>query len=77
MAGYESAVGLMAEGGDLPLLQDTVEVDATGQWQAVWRDVIVLDANNEVVTVFNLTQNNLADADNYATLRTILVDAAE
>ncbi len=76
MAGYEDAVPLMVDGRDLPLLQDTTAVNATGAWEAIWRDVFVLDANNEVTAIYNLTQHNLAEQDNYDELRQLLIDAA-
>ena len=45
-------------------------------WDYVYRDVVILDENNEVITTYNLTDNNLGDPDNYAELRDLFVDAA-
>jgi hypothetical protein len=42
----------------------------------VYRDVIILDANNVPVGVFNLTSHNLADPIHYATLKAMLKAAA-
>jgi hypothetical protein len=74
--GHESGVELASDGRDLPLLQDTPEVDSWTAWDVTYRDVVVLDADNRVFDVFNLTEHDLADADNYATLKQMLVDAA-
>lgn len=76
MPGFESGVADMADGRDLPLLQDTDAVDATTEWAAIWRDVIIVDADNQRVTVYNLTEHNLAEPANYAELRDLLLDAA-
>lgn len=76
MAGFESGVSAMAEGRDLPLLQDTDSVDATTEWAAVYRDVVIVDADNRRVTAYNLTEHNLAEPANYAELRALLLDAA-
>ena len=37
-------------------------------WAVTYRDVIILDSNNVQVDVYNLTDNDLAEPDNYATL---------
>jgi hypothetical protein len=66
----------MCAGRVLPWLQDQKPPDAWHLWQADFRDVIVLDLENKVVSVYNLTVHNLADSTNYAELRTILITAA-
>lgn len=80
--GRDSANDLMVDGKELPWLQD-VDVDGnelsdvwTESWDVTYRDVVLLDGNNSVVDVYNLTENNLAEADDYAALRTKLIDAA-
>jgi len=67
---------------DVPWLQD-VDVDANllsdvweESWHVTYRDVIVLDADNEWFGVFNLTGHSLADPIHYETLRQMLIDAA-
>jgi len=67
---------LMVAGRVLPLLQDTQETNAWGAWGAELDDVIVLDRENRLVTVYNLAANNLATAANYNALMQILLDAA-
>ena len=42
-----------------------------------WRDVFVLDQQNQPIAVYNLTLNNLSDASKYAELKQIFIDAAQ
>ena len=60
---------------DLPFLEENDE-DIWKAWLVRYRDVVVLDENNEVIGVFNLTDNDLSEADNFETLRDGLVTAA-
>ncbi|MEO8495832.1 MAG: hypothetical protein ABI614_12225 [Planctomycetota bacterium] len=50
--------------------------DVWESWDAVWRDVIIVNGQNENVDVYNLTSNDLGAAANYAALRGKLIDAA-
>jgi hypothetical protein len=56
-------------------LQDTAEEDAWTQWAPTYRDVVILNADNEVVGIYNLTVNSLAVAENYEALTQLLIDA--
>lgn len=60
-------------GRSLPWLQDTADEDVSARWGAEHFDVMVLDADNVVVAVYNLRDHDLADPANYdellATLR--------
>ena len=61
---HQSAVELATEDFDLPLLQDTEESDVwTTSWAVTYRDVVILDANNVKVDVFNLTGTSLGTSD--------------
>ncbi len=80
--GHDSANALMTDGRSVPWLQD---IDAnsnqvsdvwTEQWDVVYRDVVIVDPENTELGAFNVTTYNLAEADNYASLRDILVDVA-
>jgi len=42
-------------------------------WGAAYRDVVVLDEDGEVAGVLNLTDHDLADADNYEAMRGLLL----
>jgi hypothetical protein len=50
--------------------------DVWDAWDVTWRDVIIVDGQNETVNVVNLTSNDLGVDANYATLRDKLLDAA-
>jgi hypothetical protein len=74
--GHDGGNALIPPLGDLPFLQDDATALVWDSWHATWRDVIIVDGDNEVVTVYNLTEHNLSDAANYAELKALLVDAA-
>ncbi len=75
--GHEGGLMTMADLGDLPLLQDVAETRAWSTWKAVYRDVVIVDANGKIVDVYNLTVNNLGDAARYQELKQKLIDAAK
>lgn len=62
---------------DLPVVQDGDPELVWDRWGAHWRDVFVLDADNHVVDVYNLTRYDLQDDENYQGLYDIFLGAAE
>ena len=81
--GHEIGNADTTEGRDIPWLQD-VDLDGDNKsdtwlttWPSTYRDVVVVDANNVAVDVFNLTTNSLEDTDDYNALRQMLIDVAE
>jgi len=80
-ADRESGNAVITEGRDLPWLQDVDanddgDSDAWMAWEAQLRDVILLDAANQKISTYNLTQNGLGETDNYNHLKDLLVGAA-
>ncbi|MCP4870515.1 MAG: hypothetical protein GY898_17565 [Proteobacteria bacterium] len=75
-AGFEAGNADICDGRDLPWLQDTAAEDVWGVYAPVYRDVWVLDADNVLVGVFNLTGTSLAIPANYNTLRDLFLTAA-
>jgi hypothetical protein len=67
---------IIYEGWDLPWLLDTEKADWWGNWGVTLRDVVVLDRDGNEAVVFNLTEHNLDDPDEYATLKGLLLDSA-
>lgn len=71
----------ISQGRNIPWLQD-VDSDNNGvsdiweQWGVTFRDVVILDVNNEKVDVYNVTAHNLSDPQNYDTLREMFITAA-
>jgi hypothetical protein len=50
----------MCSGRDLPWLQETEADDVWGDWGVTYRDVIILNAENIPVDVYNLTIHDLS-----------------
>ena len=65
------------EKSDLPLLQNTLEANWWLEWEVTYRDVVILDRNGEREAVFNLTEHDLWDAEDYDALKTLLLDIAQ
>ena len=77
--GYETmynAPGAFCDGRDLPFLEEGPNDGVWVAWGVNYRDVVVVDENNEVVAVYNLTGNSLGNASNYQALKNILLGAA-
>lgn len=74
-AAFGGGMATMSALGDLPVLQDTVTDDVWNTWAVTYRDVVVLDADNQVVGVYNLTANNLNVQANYDALKAMLEGA--
>jgi hypothetical protein len=74
--GQESGNPQMVAGRDLPLLQETLAQPVWTTWEVTWRDVVILDAANRRIGVYNLTEHPLSEATNYAELKAMLESAA-
>lgn len=68
---------LICSGRDIPWLQDTWDTLVWGSWHVEWRDVVILNPDNEKISVYNLTEHTLTDPTNYAELKALLVGAAQ
>ncbi|MCO6458152.1 MAG: hypothetical protein J5I93_22840 [Pirellulaceae bacterium] len=80
--GHEGGNPSITDGRDLPWLQD-VDADQNGSsdvwlnsWPFAYRDVVILDAENRVLSRYNLTSNDLRVAANYDELKQLFLDAA-
>jgi hypothetical protein len=60
------------DGRDIPWLQEDQTSNVQGQWGALYRDVVILDADNVPVAVYNLTAHDLAVPANYDELKALL-----
>jgi hypothetical protein len=74
--GLESGNSYITTGRNIPWLQDTAEQQVWKSWGITFRDVVILDAENRPIKVYNVTTYNLAVAENYAALKQIMLDAA-
>jgi|RhiMetdeSRZDD1v2_1073273.scaffolds.fasta_scaffold1634467_2 hypothetical protein len=85
-AGLESGNSGITPGRHIPWLQDVAEQNVWGTWRVNqvrpafpsinYRDVVVLDERNHPIAVYNLTEHDLGNATNFATLKAILRAAA-
>ncbi len=74
-AGYNDGLPDLAAITDLPILQDDVITDVWVNWGAEWRDVYVLGPRNEIVAIYNLSEQSLANPDHYAELKALMISA--
>jgi len=66
----------MCQDRDCPWLQPTVDNDPQPIWGAGYRDVVILDAQNRFIEVFNLTTHDLRIPAEYEDLKARLLAAA-
>jgi hypothetical protein len=71
--GQESGNASICANRVLPWLQDTEQQGVWTKWDVTWRDVVILDEQNEVIAIYNLTEHNLADPANYDALKSLLL----
>jgi len=62
-------------GNSIPLLKDTSEARVWAAWDAEWRDLVIVDQDNIQVERITLTGFDLANSDNYAEVKAMLLDA--
>ena len=74
--GHESGNAQACNGRVLPWIQDDPSRRVGDIWSVTYRDVIILDANNVVVAIYNLTAHDLVLTANYAELKALLISAA-
>ena len=67
----------MGQLGVLPIVQDNANLNIWQSWGGQWRDVVILDADNQVVEYFNANDNELSNEQNYNALKQALINAAE
>lgn len=71
-AGQEKDNAKACDGKDLPWLQDSPAVSAWTTWDVTYRDVIILNGDNEPETIYNLTHHDLGIAVYYEELKSLL-----
>ena len=74
--GQESGNSAIVVGNTIPWLQDTAAQDVWSDWDVTYRDVIVLDDENNVAGVYNLTEHDLQNPAEYNELKTLLIGVA-
>lgn len=74
--GYERGNETACQDKDLPWLQEGPKDLVWNSWQVIYRDVIILDGDNVLVEVFNLSDHNLSDLAQFAALKSTLTKLA-
>ena len=74
--GHRSGIAQASEDVDLPLLQDNSTQAVWQQWAVTYRDVILLDEDNHIAAVYNLTTHSLGEPENYFELRNLILEVA-
>jgi hypothetical protein len=85
--GTGSGPASVSQVSTLPMVQDNSVANIWNAWHALtpnpstqpgapWRDVHILNRQNEIVETYSLTVNSLSDPQNFATLKQMFVDAA-
>ena len=67
--GESSGVEAATASVTLPLLADTSSDDVWSTWNAVWRDLVILNGKLEEVDRINLTDFDLSETENYEALK--------
>jgi len=75
--GHESGNADFTDGRDLAWLQETEDARVWGVWGIEYRDVVILDGENTVRAVFNLSAQDLSEPANYDELKSLFVAAAD
>ena len=75
--GAENGIDSFNETHALPMVNDNTGDDIWVEWGSQWRDFYILNKQNELLEVYNLTQNNLNDPLNYDALKQKLILAAQ
>lgn len=74
--GFETGNAAVTADRDIPWLQDMASVDVWSTWDVTYRDVVILDEENEPYAVFNLSLHDLGDPSEYAALMALFEAAA-
>ncbi len=75
--GFDSGLSAVSELGDLPVLQDTPADAVWTLWDVTYRDVYILNADGELVDVYNLTVYDLGDDANFEELKSKFAAASD
>ena len=74
--GHSSGIDTAVENVSLPLLQDDSTQEVWSNWGVTYRDVIILDSENKISGVLNLTTNPLAEEANWNQLKELVLSTA-
>lgn len=75
--GYESGNATICSGRDLPWLQESPGPSVWDAWRVAYRDVIILNGNNEPEVIYNLTTHDLGNTAHFNELKMLLRQVAQ
>ncbi|MEZ4649416.1 MAG: hypothetical protein R3E97_11675 [Candidatus Eisenbacteria bacterium] len=65
-----------SDGRDIPWLQEQETSPVWDVWHVTYRDVVILDEDNERIEAYNLSTHDLHVQENYDTLKAKILQAA-
>ena len=74
--GFNSGNSSVSSVSSLPLINDNSTDQIWNTWGVTFRDVVILNEDNQIVGSFNLTSNSLSNSANYDSLKNMLVTEA-
>ena len=74
--GFSSGNASINTVADLPLINDNGTDQIWNTWGVTFRDVVILNEENQIVASYNLTTNSLNTSSNYDALKALLVNEA-
>ncbi len=75
--GSEPANEMLTSERSLPWLQDTEGETVWGRWEVTYRDLRIINSQNYLSAVFNLTEHDLSLSENRARLKELFLEAAQ
>ena len=75
--GAETGTSSFDETHALPMVNDNSTDNIWIQWESIWRDFYILNRNNELIEIYNLTEHNLNDPQNYQELKQKILTAVQ
>jgi hypothetical protein len=74
--GFSSGNSSINTVSTLPLINDNSTDQIWTTWGVTFRDVVILNEENQIVASFNLTTNSLSNSTNYDALKNMLITEA-
>ena len=75
--GYDGGNTSISSGRSTPWLQDDADHLVWDDWDVSFRDVYILDGENRLIAIYNVTTHALSDSANYQELEDIFRAAAD
>jgi len=70
--GHEGSNAAACQGKELPWLQEVPDEPVWNSWAVTYRDVVIIDEENKVLAIYNLTVHDLSKPADYEALKAML-----